>query len=86
MQKEMDFINISAPGGLNGFQRRLVHQMIRTEFPAYRTFSRNNGEFMQVEKLDHEREASVNSSQNFLLLVADGFRSQSLGCSHSSQA
>ena len=58
-QQELDFVNIGHPDGLNGLQRRLVHQLVRNEFPSYRTFARGGGEFMQVEKLDPEREAMV---------------------------
>lgn len=58
-------MNIGVPGGLNGYQRRLVHQLVRNEFPGYRTFSRNNGDFMQIEKLDKGREAQVRSFEGF---------------------
>jgi poly(A)-specific ribonuclease len=55
----MDCVNIGAPGGLSGFQRRIVHQTIRNEFPACRTFGRNDGQFMQVEMLDKDKEERV---------------------------
>lgn len=58
----MDFVNIGCPGGLNGYQRRLVHQLIRNEFPGYRVFSVNYGQFMQVEKIDPIKEANVCSN------------------------
>ena len=58
-QQELDFVNIGHPDGLNGLQRRLVHQLVRNEFPSCRTFGRGGGEFMQVEKLDPEKEALV---------------------------
>jgi hypothetical protein len=58
-QSATEFVNIGCYGGLNGFQRRLVHQLVRNEFPGYRTFARSGGEFMQVEKTDPEKEAQV---------------------------
>ena len=49
----MAFVNIGRDeGALNGYQRRLIHQLVRNEFPGLRTFARNDGWFMQVEKLD----------------------------------
>jgi poly(A)-specific ribonuclease len=63
----MDFVNIGHPNGLNGLQRRLVHQLVRSEFPSCRTSARGGGEFMQVEKLDPVKEALVSHSQNPLL-------------------
>ncbi|KAG4430903.1 hypothetical protein IFR05_013615 [Cadophora sp. M221] len=54
---DMSFVNIgSDAGALNGFQRRLVHQLVRNEFPTLRTFPRNDGYFMQVEHLDVKKE------------------------------
>lgn len=44
---------------MNAYQRRLVHQLVRKEFPKHRVFARNDGYFMQVEKLDVEREENV---------------------------
>lgn len=64
IQQEMDYVNVGTPGGLNGFQRLLVHQLVRSEFPTYRTFSRSRGEFMQVEKADAATEAKVGSPHN----------------------
>lgn len=56
----MDFINVGIAGGhLNGFQRRLIYQLIRNEFPLYRCFPRNNGDFMQIVKTDVAKEAKV---------------------------
>jgi hypothetical protein len=53
-------LNISSPDSpLTGFQRRLVYQLVRGEFTGLRVFSRNNGDFMQIEKLDERREAEV---------------------------
>ncbi|KAI9731260.1 MAG: hypothetical protein M1818_007885 [Claussenomyces sp. TS43310] len=63
-KKEMEYVNIGAPhGGLNGFQRRLIYQLVRNEFPGYRAFSRNKGEFMQIEKVDAVKEAQVEKSR-----------------------
>ncbi|KAH9210741.1 ribonuclease H-like domain-containing protein [Leptodontidium sp. 2 PMI_412] len=54
---DMSFVNIgSDAGALNAFQRRLVHQLVRNEFPTLRTFPRNDGYFMQVEHLDVKKE------------------------------
>ncbi|CZT07489.1 hypothetical protein WAI453_013645 [Rhynchosporium graminicola] len=54
---ELDFVNVgSDAGALNGFQRRLVHQMVRNEFPKLRTFPRSDGYFMQIERLDVKKE------------------------------
>lgn len=59
-KSKLHFVNISNPDGpLNGYQRRLVHQLITNEFPSYRTFARNDKAFMQVEKIDHFKEAEV---------------------------
>lgn len=56
----MSFVNIgSVEGPLNGLSRRLVHQMVRNEFPTLRTFPRNDGYFMQVEHLDVNKEEEV---------------------------
>lgn len=60
LRDAMCFYNVSMPGGLNGYQRRLVHQLVRSEFKQYRAFSpRKNADFVQVEKLDAAREAKV---------------------------
>ncbi|KAH7348346.1 ribonuclease H-like domain-containing protein [Rhexocercosporidium sp. MPI-PUGE-AT-0058] len=54
---DMSFVNIgSDAGALNAYQRRLVHQLVRNEFPTLRTFPRNDGYFMQVEHLDVKKE------------------------------
>ncbi|CAD6505427.1 BgTH12-00918 [Blumeria graminis f. sp. triticale] len=57
---------------LSGFQRRLVYQLIRNEFPDLRAFSRCDGDFMQVEKINIEREAEykVSRLQKFNTKVA----------------
>ncbi len=47
---------------MNAFQRRIIHQVIRNEFPTLRVFPRNDGYFMQVEKLDVEKEEAVSLS------------------------
>lgn len=52
-------------GALNGYQRRLIYQLVRAEFPGLRVFGRNNGDFMQVEKLDEKKEAEVCISRAF---------------------
>ncbi|KAI9641526.1 hypothetical protein NHQ30_010338 [Ciborinia camelliae] len=58
------FVNVDNPKGpLNGFQRRLVHQLVRSEFPQYRCFPRLDGSFMQIEMIDHEREAKKKIEQ-----------------------
>lgn len=59
-EDKRDFVNIgtgSNTGSLNGYQRRLVHQLVRNEFSTLRTFSKSDGAFMRVEKIDDEREA-----------------------------
>ncbi|KAL3424991.1 caf1 family ribonuclease [Phlyctema vagabunda] len=54
------YVNISNPDGpLNGYQRRLIHQLVQNEFPDYRTFARHEKSFMQVEKTDKLREAEI---------------------------
>ncbi|KAF4624877.1 hypothetical protein G7Y89_g13293 [Cudoniella acicularis] len=54
-----EFCNITSPEGpLNAYQRRLVHQLVRNEFPTLRTFARNDSHFMQVVKLDPAAEAT----------------------------
>jgi len=60
VKPEFDFVNIGNPSGpLNGFQRRLVHQLVRNEFPTLLVRSRNDGSFMQVTRLDAKKEAEV---------------------------
>jgi hypothetical protein len=39
-----------------------MHQLIREEFPTLKCVGRNDGAFMQVEVLDHEKEAKVGIS------------------------
>lgn len=59
-EDKRDFVNIgtgSNTGSLNGYQRRLVHQLVRNKFPTLRTFAKLDGAFMQVVKIDEEREA-----------------------------
>ncbi|CZR66890.1 related to poly(A)-specific ribonuclease [Phialocephala subalpina] len=66
---EFTFVNVASPSGpLNGYQRRLVHQLIRNEFPGLRTFARNDGSFMQVEKLNLERELAYQKSRETAFL------------------
>ncbi|RDL34454.1 Ribonuclease H-like protein [Venustampulla echinocandica] len=55
---ENDFVNISSEDGpLNAYQRRLIHQLVRNDFPDLRTFARNEQSFMQVVKVDMLRES-----------------------------
>ncbi|KAB8289811.1 hypothetical protein EYC80_010444 [Monilinia laxa] len=55
---KLSFVNIGNPRGpLNGFQRRLVHQLVRTEFPKYRCYPRLDGSFMQIEMINHDTQA-----------------------------
>lgn len=75
VQKATSFYNVSVPGGLNGYQRRLVYQLVRTEFTEYRAFlPRKNADFVQVEKMDAEKEARVRGHTNItgrLLISVD---------------
>ncbi len=64
-QKEFDFFNIGTPGGLNRYQVRLIYQLVRKEFPGYRAFQRNRGQFMQIEKINDQKEAEVGFSEIF---------------------
>ncbi|PMD19394.1 CAF1-domain-containing protein [Hyaloscypha hepaticicola] len=57
-------VNVGNPDGpLNGYQRRLVYQLIRDEFPALKCMPRNDGAFMQVRVLDHEKEAQYQAKK-----------------------
>ncbi|KAH7419618.1 ribonuclease H-like domain-containing protein [Cadophora sp. MPI-SDFR-AT-0126] len=70
---DLDFVNIgSDAGALNGYQRRLIHQMVRNEFPTLRTFPRNDGYFMQIERLDVKKEEEFQKRKDarFDMLVA----------------
>ena len=53
-------INYDKPGyigrGLNGYQKRLVHQLVRAEFPDFVSVSRSD--FIQIEPYDQKREDS----------------------------
>ncbi|KAH8653092.1 ribonuclease H-like domain-containing protein [Tricladium varicosporioides] len=54
------FVNITQPTGpLNAYQRRLIYQLVRNEFPELRVFAKNDGHFMQAEKLDVENEEKI---------------------------
>ncbi|TVY41998.1 Poly(A)-specific ribonuclease [Lachnellula subtilissima] len=59
---ENDYVNVRNPGHnatespLNAFQRRLIYQLVRKEFPNLRTFARNHQTFMRVESLDVKKE------------------------------
>ncbi|KFY06733.1 hypothetical protein V492_07795 [Pseudogymnoascus sp. VKM F-4246] len=60
VREAMGFYNVSVPGGLSGYQRRLVYQLVRTEFKKYRAFlPRKNADFVQVEKIDSAKEAKI---------------------------
>ncbi|EPE28802.1 Ribonuclease H-like protein [Glarea lozoyensis ATCC 20868] len=55
---EFDFVNVgSVLDPTSGYQRRLIYQLIRSEFPGLRAFPRGGKEFMQVVKVDVKREA-----------------------------
>ncbi|KAI9801093.1 MAG: Mitochondrial beta-keto-acyl synthase [Piccolia ochrophora] len=65
-----DFLNISAPDyhadphgsrGLNSFQKRLVHQLVRAEFPEFVSVSR--GKFIQLIPYDKGREDKINANR-----------------------
>lgn len=59
-QSEYDYVNVAHPEGpLTGLQRRLVHQLIRSEFPTLRAFGLNDGAFMQVKKIDPVQEQGI---------------------------
>ncbi|KAH0561953.1 hypothetical protein GP486_003338 [Trichoglossum hirsutum] len=47
--------------GLNNFQKRLIHQLVRAEFPGFVTLSRPT--FIQILPYDEAREASYQSSR-----------------------
>ncbi|KAH6664872.1 ribonuclease H-like domain-containing protein [Halenospora varia] len=62
------FVNITQPTGpLNAYQRRLIYQLVRSEFPELRAIAKNDGHFMQVEKLNIENE------ERFQKRKLDGF-------------
>jgi hypothetical protein len=67
-QPKADFVNISHPDGnlvaLNGFQRRLVYQLVRNEFPTLQAQARKDGTFMQITEVDDEKEAQVTHSDH----------------------
>jgi poly(A)-specific ribonuclease len=68
---EQDFVNIGdAQGGdLNGYQRLLVHQLVKNEFPGYRSFARNRQSFVQVEKIDPKKDAEVGERPISLIFI-----------------
>ncbi|RKF83476.1 Poly-specific ribonuclease PARN [Golovinomyces cichoracearum] len=63
---------------LTGFQRRLVYQIVRKEFPDLRAFGRSDGDFMQIEKLDLKNEANFQTERlrrfNSKIIRQIGFR------------
>jgi poly(A)-specific ribonuclease len=67
---DRSWVNIDSGNSkdLNGFQRRLVHQLVRAEFPDCRTFGKMNGAFMQVVKTDPEEEIKVCLAGSFSFL------------------
>ncbi|MCJ1473203.1 hypothetical protein MMC13_001854 [Lambiella insularis] len=66
-----DYLNIAPEGhniiqypdgrGLNSYQKRLIHQLVRAEFPHLVSVSR--GTFMQIIPLDKKREAALQKSK-----------------------
>ena len=44
---------------MNAFQRRLIYQLVRKEFPDYRAYGRDQGAYMQVELANSVEEAKV---------------------------
>ncbi|KAH8801489.1 ribonuclease H-like domain-containing protein [Xylogone sp. PMI_703] len=49
------FHNIRNPSGaLNGYQRRMIYQLVRNEFPHIEVFQGCHGEFLQLRKLSQE--------------------------------
>ncbi|KAG9237194.1 ribonuclease H-like domain-containing protein [Amylocarpus encephaloides] len=55
----VNYVNIgSAIEQLSGYERRLVHQLVRKEFPKLRAFAKNGSQFMQITHLDERREAA----------------------------
>lgn len=64
LQQEYAFVNIGDPkgGDLNGYQRMLVYQLVKSEFPDYVCFGRNDGAFLQIVKFDQKREDEVRQS------------------------
>ncbi|RFU23964.1 hypothetical protein B7463_g12373, partial [Scytalidium lignicola] len=53
------FYNIRNPAGsLNGYQRRLVYQLVRKEFPSLEVFQGGHGAFLQLRRLDQESKAN----------------------------
>ncbi|KAI9872401.1 MAG: hypothetical protein M1830_001690 [Pleopsidium flavum] len=69
--EEPDFLNISPFGhatqftntrGLNNFQKRLVHQLVRAEYPDLVTVSRPT--FIQIIRYDGEREDAIRKTKS----------------------
>ncbi len=48
---------------MNGYQKRLVHQLIRSDFPDIVSFSKND--FVQLLPYDQEREDALVDKKNF---------------------
>ncbi|KAI9713645.1 MAG: hypothetical protein M1812_006617 [Candelaria pacifica] len=67
---QYDFLNIALAGqaveptnerGLNNFHKRLVHQLVRSDYPDLVTISRPN--FIQIVAYDKEREDAIKRSR-----------------------
>ncbi|CAG8971782.1 hypothetical protein HYALB_00001891 [Hymenoscyphus albidus] len=70
---QVEFVNIGSPDQqISSYQRRLVHQLIRSEFPELRTFARDSGAFMQVVKINPKREAEEQQSRSHKFETAIG--------------
>ncbi len=66
LQKIYNYLNIDAVGrgrvpgksrDLNGYQKRLIHQLVRAEFPGYVTVPK--GGFIQIISYDQKREDKI---------------------------
>lgn len=59
-----DYVNIGHENGkdLSGLERRVVHQLVRAEFPGFIAESRDRGAFLAVKEIDDTREQRVSSS------------------------
>lgn len=82
LQTKDPFVNITQPTGpLNAYQRRLIYQLVRSEFPELRAIAKNDGHFMQVEKLNIENEERV-CLEGFLYLEKFQFSISAFICIH----
>lgn len=55
----MDGVDIEGPRGLNGYQRKLIHDTLRTEFPALRAYLQDDGASMRIVRKDDRKDAEV---------------------------